>query len=161
MNTLIVFDSVFGNTEQLARSIAQALAANGQVRVVAAAEVASVADLEPLPDLLLVGGPTQRHGASPNLELFLSRLPRRRLDGVPAATFDTRYRMARMLTGSAAVVAARRLRRAGCRLIAPTESFFIDRDEPPNGGKRRHAVERLEAGELERARTWAAGLATG
>ncbi len=159
MNMVIVYDSVFGNTEQVARSMAKALEAEGDVRVVSAAETTSAAALEPPPDLLLVGGPTQRHGVSPNLEQFLGRLSRRSLDGVSAAAFDTRYRMSRLLTGSAAVVVSRRLRRAGCRVVAAPESFFIERDQPPDGGKRRHAVERLESGELERAETWAGGLA--
>jgi flavodoxin len=160
MNTLIVFDSEYGNTEQIARSMAEALAPGGEVRVLAAADVATPAALGDAPDLLLVGGPTQRHGASPNLVGFFDRLPRRFLDGVPAATFDTRYRMTRLLTGSAAVVAGRRLRRAGCRLVVPPESFFVEQDRPPDGGKRRQAMERLEDGELERARTWADAIAS-
>jgi hypothetical protein len=112
------------------------------------------------PDLLLVGGPTQRHGMSPTLRGFLDALPRDGLRNTRVATFDTRYRMAPLLSGSAAKEVAGRLRRSGFRLVAAPESFFIERDRPPNGEKRRHGSEQLEPGELERARAWGRRLAS-
>jgi predicted amidohydrolase len=66
--------------------------------------------------------------------------------------------MSRFLTGSAAVRIASRLKRAGVRLVVPPESFFMERDMPPQGEKRRHELERLEPGEEERASEWAAGI---
>jgi flavodoxin len=149
-------DKSHGNTEQIARAIGVALAPQCTVAVKRVAEVL-VSDPASF-DLLIVGGPTQRHGASPALAAWLERLGRRTLSGVPAATFDTRYRMSAFLSGSAASVVARRLGRAGCRLVATPESFFIERHQPPAGEKRRHDVERLEAGEVERAGAWAVGL---
>jgi flavodoxin len=157
VKTLIVYDSVFGNTKRIAEAIAEGAGNGGDVTVVSAAEAAAVVAAKP--DLLLVGGPTQRHGVSPNLAAFLDRLPRRSLPKVRAATFDTRYRMSAFLTGSAAKRATGSLRRAGCALIAPPESFFVERDIPPKGEKRRHEGESLEAGELERAREWGRRLA--
>jgi hypothetical protein len=62
------------------------------------------------------------------------------------------------LSGSAARVVARHLGPAGCRLVRAPESFFIERDQAPSGEKRRHDIERLEAGEAERAAAWAVGL---
>ena len=106
------------------------------------------------PDLLLVGGPTQRHGLSPTLRAFLDALPRGSLRGVGAATFDTRYHMTALLSGSAAGQVAGSLRRTGCHLVAAPESFFMERDVPPKGEKRRHKLERLENGEVERAVEW-------
>ncbi len=79
--------------------------------------------------------------------------------GVTAATFDTRYRMARFLSGSAAADAAHQLERAGCSMVAPPESFFVERDRPPQGEKRQHGREQLEPGEIARARAWGAELA--
>lgn len=155
MNALVVYDTAFGNTERLARVIAEGLTGLGEVVVVRAAE----ASLAPPPDLLVVGGPTQRRRMSPALAGLLEGLPRRSLRGVRAATFDTRYRMARLLTGSAAADAARRLERAGCQIATSPESFFIERDQPPEGEKRRHHLEQLEPGELERAGQWARDLA--
>lgn len=152
MPTLVIFDSSFGNTARVAQAIASGVGTLGSVQVLAAAE-ATAGSLEG-PDLLIVGGPTQRHRLSPALGLFLDALPRRSLRDIPAASFDTRYRILALLSGSAAKGAAGRLRKAGCRLVAPPESFFIERDRPPKGEKRRHELEGLEPGELERAREW-------
>jgi flavodoxin I len=153
MNTLIVYDSKFGNTEQIARVIAARL---GSARLLRAEE-AGVLDRTEC-DLLIVAGPTQRHGASLALQEWLERIPRGALKDVPAAAFDTRYRMSRLLSGSAAARIASRLKRAGARLVVPPESFFMERDVPPQGEKRRHAMERLEPGEEGRATEWAASI---
>jgi hypothetical protein len=80
---------------------------------------------------------------------------KRPLKGVKVAAFDTRYRMAAWLSGSAASDIARYLRRLGGLLQISPESFFIERDMPPRGEKRRHDLERLEAGVIERAAQWA------
>jgi flavodoxin len=152
MNVLIVYDSKFGNTERIARAIAGRLSAR-----LIRAEEAGALDRTTC-DLLIAAGPTQRQKASPAMQEWLERLPRGVLKDVPAAAFDTRYRMSRFLTGSAAERIASRLKRAGARLVVPPESFFMERDVPPQGEKRRHEMERLEPGEEERASEWAAGF---
>ena len=55
MKVLIVYDSVYGNTEKIARAIGGAI--TGDVKVLRAGEV-NRAELEPI-DLLIVGSPTQ------------------------------------------------------------------------------------------------------
>jgi hypothetical protein len=72
-----------------------------------------------------------------------------RLQGISIACFDTRFRKARWLTGSAAGVMARILGRAGITLLIPPESFFVVGTEGP-----------LCDGELERAAAWARMLCT-
>lgn len=153
MNALIVYDSQFGNTERIARAVAERL---GSARMIRAEEAGELDHTKC--DLLIVAGPTQRQGASPVMREWLERLPRGALKEVPAAAFDTRYRMSRLLTGSAAARIASRLKRAGARLVVPPESFFMERDVPPQGEKRRHEMERLEPGEEGRAREWAASI---
>jgi flavodoxin len=147
MQTLVIYDSKFGNTERIAQAIGRGLSAFGDVRVASAAE----ATPQERPDLLLLGGPTQKRGASPGLRTFMDALPAT-LRGVPAALFDTRYRGATWLFGSAAAEAAKAFRAAGGDVVAEPESFFIVRKGP---------MERqtLEAGEIERAEQWAAALA--
>ena len=157
MHTLVICDSLFGNTAQVAQAIARGAGTLATVQVLGVPDAA--ARLPERPDLVLVGGPTQHRGLSPVLRGFLDGLPRRCLRGVPAAVFDTRYQMSARLSGSAARHAAGRLRRAGCRLVAPPESFFIQRDLPPKGDKRRHELERLLPGELERAQEWGRAVA--
>ena len=153
MNVLIVYDSQFGNTERIARAIAQRLRSAQLLRPEEADALERITC-----DLLIAAGPTQRQKASPAMQEWLERLPRGVLKDVPAAAFDTRYRMSRFLTGSAAERIASRLKRAGARLVVPPESFFMERDVPPQGEKRRHEMERLEPGEEERACEWAAGI---
>lgn len=149
MLTVVIYDTKFGNTARIASAIAQGAGEPGSVSVLDAAE-ALQSPME-RPDLLFVGGPTQRRGPSPALRGFVDALPPS-LRGVPAATFDTRYRGSKWLMGSAAAEVARRLGRAGARLAAPPESFFIAR-----GG----SLERqgLEPGELERAERWGREIA--
>ncbi len=158
MRALVVFDTTFGNTARLARAIGEALTAGagGTVDVRPVALVA-IPDLVGL-DLLVVGGPTQRHGLSRTLAEWLHGLGHGTLPGVRAAAFDTRYRMPRLLTGSAATGAAKRLGRAGCRLAVAPESFFVERERPPTGERRHHDAEGLKPGELERATAWARTL---
>ncbi len=158
MQAVVVYDTQFGNTEEVARAVAQGIADHGTVDLVAAAGAAGRPQLPP--DLLLIGGPTQRHGMTPALRAYVEALPRDALRSTRLATFDTRYRMAPLLSGSAAKEVATRLRKTGFRLIAAPESFFIARDNPPDGEKRRHGSERLEPGELERAREWGRRLAS-
>ena len=147
MQTVVIYDSKFGNTEKVAQAIGRGLGSLGDVRVMSTGE----ATLTDRPDLLLLGGPTQKRGASPGLRRFMDALPAE-LRGVPAAAFDTRYRGATWLMGSAAAEAARVIRGAGGDLVAEPESFFMVRKGP---------MERqtLEPGEIERAEQWAAAVA--
>ena len=142
MNTLIIYDSTFGNTEQLARAMADRLGEYGIVILFRVPETGALEIKDA--DVLIMGGPTQRHGTSPAMRAFLERTPRRTLHGLGAAVFDTRYHMSAWKSGSAAPRIASRLKRAGASLIVPPESFFVAEREGP-----------LEEGELERAVQWA------
>jgi flavodoxin len=147
MQTVVIYDSKFGNTEKIAQAIGRGLRALGDVRVMSTGE----AMLTERPDLLLLGGPTQKRGASPGLRAFMEALPAA-LRGVPAALFDTRYRGATWMMGSAAAEAAKAIHETGGDLVAEPESFFMSRK-----GRMEHQT--LEPGEIERAERWAAALA--
>jgi flavodoxin len=156
MKTLVIFDSQFGNTERLAEVIAQALGAGEPVWAADGAAKAALGLRDW--DLLIIGTPTQNHTVSPTMRALLQETPHVALKGAHVAAFDTRYRMARLLSGSAADWIAARLRRAGAELVAAPESFFVEWDTPPPGEQRRRDHERLEAGEEARALAWAATL---
>ncbi len=145
MNTLIIYDSAFGNTEHIAQTIAQTLRGQSNVNVTSVDEVDQF-DLKAF-DVLIVGCPTQRHSLTPGIRAFLDTIPRGTLDGLMAAAFDTRYRMSVWIAGSAAWSIGRHLQRAGATLIAAPESFFVENREGP-----------LEGGELKRAEQWATTL---
>jgi flavorubredoxin len=156
MRSLVAYDTAFGNTERIARAIAGALAEVGVVETRPIGEVPA-RDIVAA-DLLVVGGPTQRHGASPALVAWLQDVARSDLGGTRAAVFDTRYPMAKLWSGSAADAIARWLRRAGCTLVGRPESFFVETDAPEPGEGRRHDLARLQLGEVERAAVWARRL---
>ena len=140
MNVLIVCDSKFGNTRKVAEAIGAALNDTNSVRIRSADESIETSGV----DMLLVGGPTQAHGASQTLKAALGRLSKGSLAGTRTATFDTRFRLPKVFTGSAARSAEAVLKRAGGTRAAAPQSFFVTREDPPV----------LEPGELERAAAW-------
>jgi hypothetical protein len=160
MRALIVFDSMFGNTGQIARAVADGLAEHARVDLIRVDDVRG--DVDDDVDLLVVGGPTHAHGMSNRTTRRAS--PQQVADGatpgaiglrewlgalapppraVAAAAFDTRFDKPAWLTGSAARGAAKRLRARGFTLAAPPESFFVAAGNGP-----------LAEGELDRARHW-------
>jgi flavodoxin len=144
MQTVVIYDTKFGNTARIAQAIARGVGTLGSVRVMDTVEAAQSGAERP--DLLLVGGPTQKRAMSPGLRDFVEALPPS-LQGIPTASFDTRYRGSTLFMGSAANDATKLLRKAAGRLVAPPESFFIRRGGPLE-------LQTLEPGEIERAESW-------
>jgi hypothetical protein len=169
MHALVVFESIYGNTHILADHIADGVRAAAEVQVVPVAGARR--DVLSGVDLLVVGGPTHIHGVTtaksrqaaiataaaagseltadpdaegPGLRDWFDALD------VPATTraaaFDTRIDGPALLTGRASRGIARRLSRHGLELVAPPESFLVDRNN-----------ELLE-GVAESARAWGARL---
>lgn len=149
MNTVVVYESHFGNTERLARNIAAACSAFGSARAV------HVDPDHPLDwagvDVLIVASPTQGFRQMPAMHVFLESLPREVLAHLSVACFDTRVHMPWPLNGSAANSMARQLRQKGVHLLVPPEGFFVQ------GVKGTQGAVILE-GEEERATQWAVGI---
>ncbi len=145
MQTVVVYDTKFGNTEKIANAIAHGARALGPVRLMDSGHV--VLPFTDRPDLLIIGGPTQKRAMSPGLRDVVDALAGGTLQDVSTASFDTRYHGSTWLMGSAANEAAKRLQKAGARLVTTPESFFIGRGGP---------LERqtLDSGEIERAEAW-------
>ena len=157
MRAAVVYESSFGNTRAVAAAVARGLGASLH------SVDARPPDLGAL-DLLVVGGPTHVHGLSSarsrkaasdqgaaaghgiGVRGFVDRMPE--TPRLAVAAFDTRIRKPAALTGSAARGLVKRLRRHGCTLAAPPESFFVLGTEGP-----------LAPGELERAVDWGRSLA--
>lgn len=164
MRALIVVESMYGNTRQVAAAIAEGLGAHLAVDVV---EVAEAPDA--IPDdvaLLLVGGPTHAHGMSnPDSRRSAAKRAASGLipfrtgirewlgqlgpapAGVPAAAFDTRIKGPAFLWGSAAQGAGKELRRLGFELASEPASFLVSGPLGP-------VVDVIVPGDLERARAW-------
>jgi hypothetical protein len=167
MKALIVYESMYGNTHEVAEAIGRGLATTHEVEVVpvdgaTAERLAGV-------DLLVVGGPTHVHGMTtrmsrkaavgaaaedealtvdPDAEGEGLREWFDHLDGCPArgAAYDTRMEGPPALTGRASKGIARRLRHHGLEVVAEPESFLVD--------KANHLLD----GEATRAEAWAATL---
>jgi len=138
MTTLVIYDSVHGNTEKIARAIGNTL--GGDAKVVRVSEVGQLtADAL---DLLLVGSPTHGGRPTPEIQALLDRMP---VKGVKVAVFDTRFetRVVRLF-GYAAPRMADGLKANGANVIVPPEGFIVKGKRGP-----------LKEGELERAAAWA------
>lgn len=164
MRALVVYESMYGNTHEVANAIGEGLSG------ILHTEVVSVHDASPARlgavDLLVVGGPTHVHGmsrsttrqsaseaiAKPDNSLSLD--PDAAGDGVrewlesigestgAAAAFDTRVDISPILSGRASKGIGKHLQHHGYRLVADPESFLVT--------KQTH----LLPDERERARAW-------
>jgi flavodoxin I len=145
MKALIVFDSVHGNTEAIARVIAGAGGRAG-IRVVRAGQ-AKNGDLVGL-DLLVVGSPTLGGRPTPAVQSFLERIPAGALAKVRVVTFDTRMSMwiAKLFGWAADRIAAGLAAKGGIPAARPT-GFIVKGREGP-----------LAEGEIQRAAAWAKGF---
>jgi flavodoxin len=145
MKALVLFESAYGNTERIARVIAEGLENHGQVTLLHATEAKSVNLWEF--DLLVIGSPTQFRKASPTMLGWLDALPYKGLKGYLIAIYDTRYQMPVWRSGSAGSQMGKRVRKLGGVLLLEPESFFVNR----NAGD-------LLPGELERVPAWVDAL---
>jgi flavodoxin len=152
MKVLVIYDSVFGNTKQVALAMGNALGSQQDVSVL------WVSDVKPEHltglNVLIVGSPTRAFSPTPAIKRFLASIPKQGLRGVTVAAFDTRIALSDVdsrvlpvfvsIFGYAAKPIADRLTKKAGELRFPPEGFFVQGTEGP-----------LKAGELERAADWA------
>lgn len=152
-DTLVVYDSGFGNTAR----IAEAIAAGLNTRAVMAKDT-PVETLRSL-SLLVLGSPTQGGTMTPWLQQYCRNIPAGMLKGVKVATFDTRMAQAEQkkwlqlvmhITGYAASKIAAQLKSKGANVVGEPNGFIVGGKEGP-----------LKDGELERAKTWGEQLRLG
>lgn len=145
MNAIVVYATRYGNTEKIAGAIATGLRRFGAVSLFEVGKAPEVIGKDV--DVVIVGGPTEGHRATPAVTSYIDKLAIQGLGGKRAAAFDTRVRWPRALSGSAAGDITKALRKAGAEIAAEPVSFFVDGKLPE-----------LAPGELERAEGWAASL---
>ena len=157
MESLIVYDSFFGNTEKIALAIGKAF---GSAKAVTTCKVSEVKpDMLAGLDYLIVGSPTRAFSPSPATRSFLKGIPSKRLAGVKVAAFDTRIAMTDKVPGFLRFMAnlfgyadkpiLDGLKKKGGQETVPSEGFFVLDSEGP-----------LEKGELERAAAWVKQIKT-
>jgi flavodoxin I len=141
MKVLVVYDSVYGNTEEIARSMGEAI--GGDAKVVKA-ESSGPADLESI-ELLIAGSPTYGGRPTPKMKEFLDNIKSTSLKGVKVAAFDTRFPATWVkIFGFAAGKIERRLKSQGGKSAIKPEGFLVSGTKGP-----------LVEGEYERAAKWA------
>jgi flavodoxin len=153
MKALVIYDSLYGNTQKIALAIANALGSPQDVTALRGGDVKPkhFAGL----DLLIVGSPTQKFRPTTAISNLLKGMPDHSLKGVKVAAFDTRLTWNEIektavlaffvkIFGYAAKPIADRLKSKDGELILPPEGFFVDEMEGP-----------LLLGEIDRAISWA------
>jgi len=154
LKALVVYDSVFGNTEKIAQAIAKGLGAETQCFRAGAVTIAQLAAA----DTIVMGSPTRSFAATPAMMSLLEAIPADALAGKKVAAFDTRILMTGIKGllfkkiidkgGYAAPIIAEKLQSKGGTLALPAEGFLVKGEEGP-----------LVDGELERAVNWGKTLA--
>jgi flavodoxin len=143
MNTLVIYDSQYGNTRQIAEAIAETLRPFGTAQAIRVDQAHAVS--LHATDLLILGSPTQGFRPTPAMQFFVENISAKKL---VAACFDTRIH-GFLWKHSAAPYLDRQLITKDIKSLVPPESFFIKnmKKEGP-----------IQASEVERATNWALAI---
>jgi flavodoxin len=155
MKATVVFDSYFGNTEKIARAMAESLSKTESVVCKSTTDIER-AEVEGT-DMLVLGSPTRAFQITDRMKSFLKELKSFDLNCTIAAAFDTRIDLETIKSGflrfvvdtggyAAKSIAKKTAKVAGLKDL-PYEGFFVTDEQGP-----------LKEGELERAANWAANL---
>ena len=147
MKILVIYDSFFGNTEKIAKSIAQST--KGDLLHVDNCKASSIKDI----DYLIVGSPTRAFKPTEKIVAFIKSLPVNSLYGIKIMAFDTRVDVKKVnskfltfmvkIFGYAATPIEKALISKGANKAAEAEGFIVEESEGP-----------LREGEEERAAEW-------
>jgi flavodoxin len=136
MNSLIIYDSQFGNTRKVAEEIAGTL--KGKAIYVKDFKKNMLKSL----NLLVVGSPIQAWRPTKQISDFLSSLPTGCLKGIKVTAFDTRVKI--FFSGDAAGKINVALEKLGGEIVSTPQKYYVKGKEGP-----------LVEGELDNARNWA------
>ncbi|MFC1687556.1 flavodoxin family protein [Patescibacteria group bacterium] len=148
MKTLVIYDSMFGNTKKIAQAIGESFGNGAQVFHISKTKSDDLTSA----DMLIIGSPT--HGGQPSQKMkeFLNTIAPNSLNGIKTAAFDTGIsvdgqkhfmRFIIRFFGYAAKRLAKILKSKGANIVS-AETFFVLGKEGP-----------LKDGELDRATEWA------
>lgn len=138
METLILYDSNFGNTQKVADALKDVFGVKALSKSVNDFTSQDLAGIK----LLIVGSPINAWRPTQKITEFLKQLNPALMKGIRTAAFDTR--MKALISGNAAKRIDKRLRSSGGEAIAEAIGFYVTGKEGP-----------LAEGELQRAREWA------
>lgn len=151
MKTYIIYDSYFGNTQQVASAMAKIMPS----AELSNANTRELYYMEPN-DLIILGCPTRAFSYTPNIRAFMKKHAEL-LQGVRVACFDTRLdvnksnsKLLHFLAkhcGYAAEKMERKLVKLGAVVVKPATWFFVQDSQGP-----------LVPHELDRAENWAKSI---
>lgn len=141
---IVIFDTVFGNTEKIARALVSGMEKQGiNVDCFKVDEV----DVDKLItyDFLAVGGPTHNLGMSEPMKEFLEDLSNVDISGKKGFCFDTRVesRFNRFDLNSAAKRIEKKMRKMGVKIIKSRQSVIVEGREGPLEKRAQDTFERL------------------
>lgn len=146
---VVVYDSKFGSTEQVALRLAVLLEDQGVTTTcvkVSNFDIKLLADVE----IIAIGGPTHTFGMSKPMVEFMGRLREVSLRGKSAFAFDTRFES--IISGSAAKRIETILVSLGAKIAAPRYSAFVNKQGVLKQGRTDEDLDRLVLHILESVR---------
>jgi len=127
---LVVYDSVYGNTEKIAQALAKGLGDSSVKVDTLRAELVKFDELTTY-DLLVVGGPVHAWSATKPIKTFLERLKTvKGLSGKKAFAFDTKLSRS-SLAGSVGGKIEGSLKGLGLTIVKPHETAVVKGSEGP------------------------------
>ncbi|MCL4436551.1 MAG: flavodoxin domain-containing protein [Thaumarchaeota archaeon] len=119
--TIVLYDTLFGNTERIAKAIARGIQRHSEV------DCLNIKNADPDTlsqySLVAVGAPTQAFSASKPMKEFLAKLEGKNLAGRYGFAFDTK--LDSRLSGSAAKYIEGKLHDIGLEIIRPRASAIV------------------------------------
>jgi len=140
MRAAVVYDSLYGNTEKIAQTVAEGMKAKMKCEAVPVSQAGQIGEREL--DWLIVGSPTQGGRPTAAMQKWLEGLPAGSLKNVKAAAFDTRLlesrqvwglKMVMKMIGYAAPKIAGSLKAKGAEVVA-AKGFVVNGKEGPLDG---------------------------
>ncbi len=158
MRCIVIYDSFFGNTQQIAEAIGDSIKTKYDVRIIKVDNI-KADDLDDT-ELLIAGSPTRAFKATKAVMNFIAGIPAGGLKNVKTASFDTRIDVKETNSGvlnflvkifgyAAEPIEVKLKKKGGEPLISP-EGFFVKDSKGP-----------LKDGELKRAAEWAKRIIAG
>jgi flavodoxin I len=146
MKALVIYDSLYGNTEKVAKAMAEALGKEAKAVRVGQVKPADIKDYA----YIIIGSPTQGGRPTKATQAFLETLKEDDLTGKRFAAFDTRFKGIAKIFGYAAPRIEKSLKQKRANCTAQPQGYFVKGTKGP-----------VEDGELERAATWAKAIVAG
>lgn len=156
MNTLIIYDSAYGNTAKVAYVIENEASAFGNVKHVMAKDF-KASDIAEV-DVMFIGSPTQGGRPTQPISDLVNSLASDVYKRIPVATFDTRFatddhgfglKILMKTIGFASPKIAASIKHKSGRILGSPEGFIVDDKEGP-----------LLEGELKRTAEWTKKILT-